>query len=97
MTGEDLAAEWRGEYKDAKGAANVLSKLGGSIEAMMDGLGRMEKVPLGMEQRGDIVAVENNGRVCLGVVIGEQFATVGENGLEFPYLRESKVVAIWKV
>jgi hypothetical protein len=108
LTGEDLAAEWRGKYRTATGAERVLRPLGG-INGLMDqlaarhGLARLESAFLA--QRGDVVVLDvppadkrADKRVCgpaLGICIGQKAAGAGPNGLVFVPIAQCR--RAWRV
>jgi hypothetical protein len=76
-TGIDPAAEYRGRYRTEAGAARLLNRLGGSVEAAVDkALGMPLTSPL-LAQRGDIALVDG----ALGIVIGGEVALMSEAGL----------------
>jgi hypothetical protein len=75
-TGIDPAAGHRGRYRTEAGAARLLNRLGGSVDAAATGaLGAPLASPL-LAQRGDIALVGG----ALGVVIGGEVALLSETG-----------------
>lgn len=78
ITGEDHGKPYRG-YKTAKGAASRLLKHGG-----VEGLATKEfgepKRPL-LAKRGDVVSLETNAEIVLGICVGDKIAVVSEGGL----------------
>lgn len=94
MTGVDPAAELRG-YDDALGARRALEKQGASDVARFAGILFGNSVPPAMARRGDLVGVETEHGIALGICLGERTAFAGINGLEFvPTL---KCVQAWWV
>jgi hypothetical protein len=94
ITGGDLAAQHRGTYDSALGAARLLKELGG-IESLPVAAG-LEEVPPLMAQRGDVVLVDQEERgPTLAVVVGEFVAGPGPNGVA--YLPASSAVRAWRV
>lgn len=80
LTGEDMAAEWRGRYRTAKGAARHMMKSGYATlaDAARDKLG--EPLPtVRMAQRGDIV-LDPEGE-ALGICAGRICLFLSEAGL----------------
>ncbi len=93
MTGFDAMAQHAG-YSTAIGAERVIHAAGG-IERIPEiaGLARLEIVKLA--RRGDVVAVELDGRTSLGICCGELSAFAGKTGIAFrPTL---SCVAAWRV
>ena len=74
MTGEDPAAEYRGRYDDATGAAQALRDLGeGTLLRTVDSV--FERRPAGMARRGDLVWFEQSVGLCIGgegLFVGEE-------------------------
>lgn len=65
LTGEDPAAEYRGRYSDAHGAAKALRKLGkGTLLKTIDA--EFERRPVGMARRGDLIMRKGAIGVCVG-------------------------------
>lgn len=93
MTGFDAMAQHE-SYATAIGAERVIHAAGG-IERIPEivGLARLETVK--RASRGDVVAVELDGRTSLGICCGEQSAFAGKTGIAFkPTL---SCVAAWRV
>jgi hypothetical protein len=82
LTGDDLAAEFRG-YKTALGAARALKKHGGVV-ALAD-VAFAERgwrvVPVKQARRGDVVAGETPHGPALGVCVGAESAFAGKYGI----------------
>ena len=78
MTGHDLAADLRGTYSTARGAASVLRYLGGLPEAI--GRGGREIPPL-CAATGDVGIVTDGERLVGAVCIGENWLVVAGRGL----------------
>lgn len=69
MTGEDLAAEFRGRYADEAGARDVLSALG--CEGVADLAGRfLPEIPTIEARRGDVVMIDGEHGPFLAIVDG---------------------------
>lgn len=80
MTGEDLAAPWRGTYHTEWGAARVLTEQGGLHAIIIRALGYPLASPA-LARRGDLVIVETEGRLALAVVSGAHAHAPGPRGL----------------
>lgn len=92
-TGEDPAAEVRGSYSDAAGAAAVLRARGG-LEAIAAGALGAEVPPIAA-RLGDIGVIASGGRPCLGVCAGLHWLAPGPDGLTpFPI---DCVTRAWRV
>lgn len=82
MTGEDYAAEFRGRYRTARGARQVLAAFGG-VAGIMGRCGLEEINPL-MAQRGDVVLVNTDAGDALGVIgMDGRVVCQGPDGLTF--------------
>lgn len=76
MTGVDPAADYRGRYSDAEGAALALRELGhGTLIKTIDAA--FPARPLGKAQRGDVVMF----RGSVGIAMGAFGLFVGEEAL----------------
>lgn len=93
VTGVDPAAELRGTYSTAAGAARVLSERGGLDAIATAALGQ-PRAPL-MARPGDVGLVLNDGRECLGVCTGSTWHVPGQSGLVALPLADA--VSSWKV
>ena len=78
QTGVDLAADLRGSYSDAAGAARALATLGG-IEVA--GARAGEEIPPLHAQVGDIGLVHFDGRDMLAVCSGMHWLTPATRGM----------------
>lgn len=78
-TGVDPAADVRGTYTDALGAARVVSSHGGLAALAADRLGA--EVSPGLAQPGDVGLLLNEGRECLAVCTGTAWHAPGAAGL----------------
>lgn len=74
MTGEDLAAEYRGTYDDALGAARIIARAGAGSLGEFVAL-YLPEIPVSRAQRGDIVIADGpegdfvavcQGATCVG-------------------------------
>lgn len=92
-----VAAELRGTYSTALGAARVLESRGGveTIAADYCAAQGWPEVPPAFAQRGDIASVETPHGPALGVVIGSLVAHPGELGLVTVPLSTARKV--WRV
>jgi len=77
QTGVDPAAEYRGRYSDARGAAEALRELGkGTLIKTVDA--EFDRRPVGKARRGDLVMFEQSIGVCVGgagLFVGEERLT----------------------
>ena len=78
-TGSDPAADLRGTYSDAAGAARIVSAHGG-LAAIAEARAGEEVAPQ-LAQIGDIGLVENAGRDCLAVCAGHGWIVPAADGL----------------
>lgn len=82
MTGTDHAAEFRGRYKTAREATQLLKAFGG-VAGMVERSG-LQEVNVLMAQRGDVVLVDTVGGDALGVVaLDGRVACQGPEGITF--------------
>jgi hypothetical protein len=74
MTGEDIAAPFRGKYSTAAGSARALKRYGaGDLKATFDTL--LPPKPIGYARRGDVVMSDGAVGICIGgtaLFIGER-------------------------
>lgn len=91
LTGEDVVAEHRGKYKDAKGAIAYLKRLGHDDLADMVAT-VLPEIPVSMAQIGDIVAIpgDKQFKYALGVVNGERVFVMTEAGVGTVDLLDAK-------
>jgi hypothetical protein len=85
MTGTDLAADFRGKYDSALGAARMLKAYGGTVEMLAEEIADkfcIFEVPVLYAQRGDVVLLpSNNDGPALGIVSLDGWNCLGA-GLE---------------
>jgi hypothetical protein len=103
MTGTDIASDFRGKYSDEAGALAAIKAIcGGSTVAdaaaycaMKHGLTEWKR-PL-FSQRGDLVVLEDSGRLIAGLIhlSGRHIVAAGESGLK--RISISKVMRAWHV
>lgn len=74
MTGEDIAAPFRGKYSTAAGSARALKRYGaGDLKSTFDTL--LPPKPIGYARRGDVVMNDGAVGICIGgtaLFIGER-------------------------
>jgi len=96
MTGEDLAAEFRGQYSDRKSALKALKKIGaGDLrETITAKLG--DPIPLSLAMRGDVVlAKADGGEEVVAMIIDYQAVAAATGG--YQRLSQKDWVTAWKV
>lgn len=95
MTGTVIFANWAGRYNTARGAAAELLKRGyrGLPAAATDQLGFAMR---GYAARcGDVVSVEQQAGLCLGICTGTAIAVKAQEGLAF--LPLDRAIEAWRV
>lgn len=80
MTGNDMAADWRGRYSTMRGGLRVLRKAGFDDHIALAASRFPEVAPL-MAQPGDLAVVPTDDGPALGVVQGEAVYVLGPHGL----------------
>lgn len=96
MTGDDLAAAFRGRYATRDEAYSLLLTLGGGLEhAITQALGRPPANNWRMAARGDVVVVDVETGSAAGVVIGNRIAVPEPRGLAFLPLSAAR--CYWRV
>lgn len=74
MTGDDIAAPFRGKYSTAAGSARALKRYGaGDLKSTFDTL--LPPKPIGYARRGDVVMSDGAVGICIGgaaLFIGER-------------------------
>lgn len=109
FTGEDLAAEFREKYTDEASAFAAIAAITGGTTVEDAAVWCAERAGLSewvdasgtplplMAQRGDLVVLEDSGRMIAGVVHlnGRHVVTVGEAGLK--RLPLNVVKRAWKI
>jgi len=103
MTGVDIAADFRGKYTNEASALALIKQLAGGSTvadaaawcAAKHGLVERE-YPL-MAQRGDLVVLEDSGRLIAGLIhlSGRHIVAAGETGLKRILITAAK--RAWKV
>lgn len=81
MTGVDVAAEFRGRYKTARGALRVMH---GSLAVTAQRVAQAHCLPEtnpALAQRGDICLVATSLGDALGICVGAKIACTGPDGL----------------
>jgi hypothetical protein len=89
MTGEDLAAAFRGRYRTAAGAFRALKKAGHDDLASLVG-SFLEEIPVMKASAGDIAALNTDDEFgcSLGVVVGETVAVRTPKGIGALHLNQ---------
>jgi len=107
MTGVDIAADFRDKYHDEASAMDLITELTGvqnptvadaaSYCANKHGLVE-RRYPL-TAQRGDLVVVEDAGRLIAGLMhlSGRHVVAAGESGLKRIALTKTNIKRAWKV
>jgi hypothetical protein len=107
MTGVDIASDFRGKYSDEPSSIEAIKTVTGvdnpTIEdaaaycANKHGMAE-RKYPL-MAQRGDLVVVEDSGRLIAGLIhlSGRHIVAAGENGLKRILVTPTNIKRAWKV
>lgn len=80
MTGEDMAAAFRGAYDSAEGGL-VAMQAAGFESPIALAASRFERIPASLAAVGDIAVVDTENGPAIGVVQGAQIAMVGPSGL----------------
>lgn len=81
-------------YTDALSAQRYITQRGGMLAAASEVLGPPMAHPMGAG-RGDVALVLIDGRECLGVVLGEQVAGPGAEGLRMA--PRNQIIAAWEI
>ena len=84
-TSKDLAADLRGRYGSALGAARILGRCGG-VRSLIKNRGEqigIQSVPSRSIQRGDLVVAEMGRGESIGISLGNVAAFVSRDGLIF--------------
>jgi len=82
ITGEDVAAPYRGKYKSAKGAAGVLKRAG--FDDLAEAVASLlPEIHISQARIGDLAAIPTDGPFgwSIGIVNGETILTVGETAM----------------
>jgi hypothetical protein len=80
MTGEDLAAPFRGRYRTTRGGLRVLRRAGYRDHLDL-AVAHLDEVPPAFAHVGDIAAVPGDDGPALGVVQGERIYVLRPEGL----------------
>ncbi|MBE4620985.1 DUF6950 family protein [Vibrio navarrensis] len=99
LTGEDLAAPFRGRYKTDLGSARLIKKLGyQSLEDLVskefDRVAVRRSSPL-LAQRGDVAWIKGRKECVCGLVGPQGVIVLGENGLNV--LPMSSIQTAWEI
>jgi hypothetical protein len=94
MQGRDIAASFRGRYKDEATAVALLGARGGLQAVMTSQLGAPLPGPV-FAMRGDVVMVETAGGRAVGVCEGARAVCAGDAGIVF--VEVTQWLAGWRV
>lgn len=90
LHGETNWSDFIGGYDDLKGAIRKIKAAGAdSLWELVDQ--RLERKPVLMAQRGDLIGHEVNEGQSLGIMDANGFWATAENGLEFINIDQAKV------
>lgn len=82
LTGLDPARGWKlGRYRTPRGAARVLTRLGGIAQIPVKA--GLQPIPVARAQRGDVMLCTVAGQPALGLCLGPHTAGPGATGLVF--------------
>ncbi|MGE0270292.1 MAG: hypothetical protein AB7M05_08890 [Alphaproteobacteria bacterium] len=96
ITGQDLAAPYRGKYKTRRGALSILKRTyGGGVEAAANNALGMPLEAKLMARRGDVVLFDGVEGPALGICVGANCAYLGKAGLVFLPLQITSMA--WRV
>jgi hypothetical protein len=82
MTGDDLAAEYRGAYQSLKGGLKLLGK-DGMADHVAVLRARFEEIPPAFAAVGDIAVIGEVGTPALGIFEGEHVVVLRDTGIGF--------------
>ena len=110
MTGVDIASDFRGQYTDEASAAVAIATITGVVNGTVEDAaaycaakhGLTELAHPLMAQRGDLVVLEDSGRVISGLIhlSGRHIVAAGEQGLKRILIHNGKTSPIkraWRV
>lgn len=93
LTGKDVAADVRGSYSDALGAARIIDARGGLSAIATAALGA-SVLPV-FAAVGDVVLLLNEGREMLAICNGTSAVAPGPDGMAVTGM--DSAIAVWKV
>lgn len=94
ITGSTRFPEFINAYSSEKGSIEALEAAGfDSMESLVDA--RLDQVKVAMAQRGDVALISTPTGDALSLVLGNQLAAMGKNGLVFLPISEAKKA--WRV
>jgi cell wall-associated NlpC family hydrolase len=92
----DIISGYRGKYNSAKTASKIIkTKKEGIKSWAMELLKDYPQIHIQNAKRGDVVLINYQGTVAMGVCVGGQVAALGSKGLEFISL--SAIVKAWGI
>lgn len=94
LTGEDLAAPFRGRYASRREAVALLGARGG-LEAVLDAVLGPRRPTARLAHRGDVVLAQTDEGPAVGICCGYRAAFAGPHGLTF--LKPAAWSASWRV
>jgi hypothetical protein len=89
--GTSFASNWRGKYKNYRGAYRILEQNGGYSE-ILESYGFVKK-PILMAKRGDLAFI--GGDMAMGVVVGDRIIATAEDGLKSVPI--SRALYVWEL
>lgn len=95
MTDVDYAASFRGRYKTKAGAYRCLKNHSGDIKEVLNSL-LGEPIPVAYCSRGDIVTLETDDGLAMGVCVGARMA-VPRPGVGLTFVPMSRALMAWRV
>lgn len=96
MTGVDMAAQFRGRYRTAAGAAALIDELGGLQAIAAAAFGSMPRSSWRLARRGDVVLADLDGRDTLMVCDGAYMVGPGERGAVYRPMADGARL-VWEV
>lgn len=94
VSGQSSFSQYTNGYKDRKSAWLYLKKIGfNDVWELCDA--HLPPIPVSLTQRGDLVGHKSGDGCSMGVCLGDKFAALGDNGLEFISMKQA--IKAWRI
>jgi hypothetical protein len=97
LTGVDFWENFNGKYSNRREALRVILSIAKDLRTGVSKYLEVEEQPLLMSSRGDLVLFMDEEGEHLGVCLGSVVAVLGELGLVYVSLTDTRCVTSWRV
>jgi len=92
----DVIKQWRGKYKKAVQAKNIIKNKGGMKKFAIEVFKDFPQISLHSAKRGDVVLLQVEKDQIMGICVGMEAAVIGERGIDFVSIKDHGLI-VWAI